>query len=184
MNQSPENEQELARQQQLGSSATPGPPSLCSIVDQRYYWENLPVGFRYSTSSRTITEADIVSFAALTGDFNRSHVDDEAARKGPFGKRVAHGLLVVSYMAGLNTRTIVNQLLEPSLLALLATDCRFLKPTFVGDTIHVDIEVVEARPTSKADRGIVKFKRVAISQNGDALVECVATMLLQRSTTT
>jgi acyl dehydratase len=157
-------------------------PALGKIAEQRYHWEDLPVGFRYSTSSRTITEADIVSFAALTADFNRAHVDDHAARQGPFGKRIAHGLLVVSYMAGLNTRTVVNQLLEPSLLGLLATDCRFLKPTFVGDTIRVDIEVVEARPSSKGDRGIVKFKRTAISQDGVALVECLVTMLLQRRT--
>ena len=155
---------------------------LGSVTEQRYHWEDLPVGFRYDTSSRTITEADIVSFAALTADFNRAHVDDEAARKGPFGKRIAHGLLVVSYMAGLNTRTVVNQLLEPALLGLLATDCRFLKPTFVGDTIYVDIEVVEARPTSRSDRGVVKFKRTAISQDGEALVECMVTMLLKRRT--
>lgn len=153
---------------------------LDRIADQRYYWEDLPVGFRYRTSSRTITEADIVSFAALTADFNRAHVDDEAARQGPFGKRIAHGLLVVSYMAGLNTRTIVNQLLEPSLLALMGTECRFLKPTFVGDTLHVDIEVIESRPSSKDDRGVVKFKRVAVSQHGDALVECIVTMLFKR----
>ncbi|WP_205736863.1 MaoC/PaaZ C-terminal domain-containing protein, partial [Acidovorax cavernicola] len=143
-------------------------PPVAVALDQvaagRYYWEDLPVGFRYQTASRTITEADIVSFAALTGDMNRAHVDDEAARTGPFGRRIAHGLLVVSYMAGLNTRTIVNQLLEPSMLALLGTECRFLKPTFAGDTIGVEIEVIEARPTSRRDRGIVKFRRSAATQ--------------------
>jgi acyl dehydratase len=169
------------------STSTPESPAvaaaalpLASVAAQRYHWEDLPVGFRYATSSRTVTEADIVAFAALTADFNRAHVDDEAARQGPFGRRIAHGLLVVAYMAGLNTRTVVNQLLEPSLLGLLATDCRFLKPTFAGDTLHVEIEVVEARPTSRPDRGIVRFRRTAISQRGEALVECMVTMLLQR----
>jgi Acyl dehydratase len=154
--------------------------ALDSIMPGRYFWEDLSVGFRYRTSSRTITEADIVSFAALTGDMNRAHVDDEAARSGPFGQRIAHGLLVVSYMAGLNTRTIVNQLLEPSMLALLGTECRFIKPTLAGDTITVDIEVVEARPSSKPDRGIVKFRRSAVSQRGEVVVECFVSMLFKR----
>ncbi len=159
--------------------AAPALPLEC-IGEQRYYWEDLPVGFRYKTSSRTITEADIVSFATLTGDLNRAHVDDEASKSGPFGRRIAHGLLVVSYVSGLNTRTIVNQLLEPSMLALVGTEVRYLKPTFAGDTIHADIEVVESRPTSRPDRGLVKFNRTAVSQNGDTLLECRVTMLFQR----
>ena len=154
--------------------------ALDGITPGGYFWEDLPVGFKYRTSSRTITEADIVSFAALTGDMNRAHVDDEAARTGPFGQRIAHGLLVVSYMAGLNTRTIVNQLLEPSMLALLGTECRFLKPTFADDTITVDIEVVEARPSSKPDRGVVKFRRSAVNQRGEVVVECMVSMLFKR----
>lgn len=154
--------------------------ALGGVHSRRYFWEDLPVGFQYQTSSRTITEADIVSFAALTGDMNRAHVDDETARSGPFGKRIAHGLLVVSYMAGLNTRTIVNQLLEPSMLALLGTECRFLKPTFAGDTITVDIEVIETRPSSKPDRGIVKFRRSAVTQRSEVVVECIVSMLFKR----
>lgn len=155
-------------------------PSLATISDHRYYWEDLPVGFSYETAARTITEADIVAFATLTGDFNRSHTNEPAARSGPFGRRIAHGLLVVSYMAGLNTRTIVNQLLEPSLLALVGTECRFLKPTFIDDTVHVNVEVIEVRPTSREDRGIVKFRRQAVSQDNELRVEVIATMLVQR----
>ncbi|GAB3331580.1 MaoC family dehydratase [Bordetella tumulicola] len=164
---------------QTTSTGTPA-VALDSIAAGRYFWEDLPVGFKYQTSSRTITESDIVSFAALTGDMNRAHVDDETARSGLFGKRIAHGLLVESYMAGLNTRTIVNQLLEPSMLALLGTECRFLKPTFVGDTISVEIEVIETRPSSKSDRGIVKFRRSAISQRGEVVVECIVSMMFKR----
>lgn len=156
------------------------PAALDGIRPGGYFWEDLPVGFKYQTSSRTITEADIVSFAALTGDMNRAHVDVESSRSGPFGRRIAHGLLVVSYMAGLNTRTIVNQLLEPSMLALLGMECRFLKPTFEGDTITTDIEVVEARASSKPDRGIVKFRRTAVNQRGEAIVECFVSMLFKR----
>jgi acyl dehydratase len=155
-------------------------PTADELSNMRYWWEDLPVGFRYSTSSRTITEADVVSFAALTADFNRAHVDAEFAARSPVGQRMAHGMLVVSYMAGLNTRTIVNQLIEPSLLALVDVQCKFLKPTFIGDTIRADIEVIESRETSKRDRGLVSFRRTATTQNGEATVECIVKMLLQR----
>lgn len=153
------------------------------VAAGHYYWEDLPVGFKYQTSSRTITEADIVSFAALTGDMNRAHVDDEAARSGPFGQRIAHGLLVVSYMSGLNTRSVVNQLLEPSMLALLGMECKFLLPTFAGDTITVVIEVVAARPSSKPERGIVNFRRRALNQRAQVVAECMVSMLFKRRET-
>lgn len=151
-----------------------------ALASMRYWWEDLEVGFRYQTSTRTITEADVVAFAALTADFNRAHVDAHYAAAGPFGKRIAHGLLVVSFIAGLNTRTIVNQLMEPSLLGLLDTQCKFKRPTFIGDTIHADIEVVEARETSRPDRGIITFRRSAINQEGQETVECTVKMLVQR----
>ena len=146
----------------------------------RYYWEDLPAGFAWTTSSRTITESDVTLFASLTGDFNRAHVDVEFAAAGPFGQRIAHGMLVVSYMAGLNTRTIVNQRLEPSQLALLGVDTKFLKPTFIGDTIRVEIDVAEARATSRPERGVLSFRRRAVTQRGDTTVECLAHMLVQR----
>lgn len=148
-----------------------------------YWFEDVPVGFAYRTSARTITEADVVAFAALTGDFNRAHVDVEFAKAAAFGQRIAHGLLVVAVMSGLNTRTIVNQLLEPSQLALLGIDTRFLLPTFLGDTIHAEIEVVEARPTSKPGRGVVTFRRNGVNQRGETVVECIARMLVAQRPT-
>ncbi len=144
----------------------------------RYHWDDLPVGFAWQTSSRTITEADVTLFAALTADFNRAHVDVEFAAAGPFGQRIAHGLLVASFMAGLSTRTIVNQLLEPSQLGLLGVDTKFLKPTLIGDTIHVDIDVVEARLTTKPGRGLLTFRRRAVNQRNEIPVECLVHMLV------
>jgi acyl dehydratase len=155
-------------------------PTTEELSAMRYWWEDLSVGFKYQTSTRTITEADVVAFASLTADFNRAHVDAEYAARLPYGKRIAHGMLVASFMAGLNTRTVVNQLLEPSLLALMDVQCKFLKPTFINDTIGVDVEVIEARETSKPDRGVVTFRRTAINQHGEATVECIVKMLVQR----
>ena len=79
-------------------------PTMKELSAMCYGWEDLPVGFKYETSSRTISEADVVAFAALTADYNRGHVDAEYAARTHFGQRIAHGMLVASYMAGLNTR--------------------------------------------------------------------------------
>jgi acyl dehydratase len=158
-------------------------PTPDELGMMRYWWEDLPRGFKYVTSSRTITEADVVAFAALTADFNRAHVDAEYAAASPFRQRVAHGMLVASFMSGLNTRTIANQLLEPSMLGLLDVQCKFMKPTFIGDTIRVEIEVIDARTTSKPERGIVTFRRTALTQNNEATVECIAQMLVLRRPT-
>lgn len=153
-------------------------PTQEDLAAMYYGWEDFPVGFKYETASRTITEADIVAFASLTADFNRAHVDAEYAARMPFGKRIAHGMLVASFMSGLNTRTIVNQLMEPALLGLIDMNCKFMRPTFIGDTIKVGIEVIETRETSKPDRGIITFRRTAINQNNEATVECIVKMLM------
>ncbi|WP_395709606.1 MaoC family dehydratase [Reyranella sp.] len=155
-----------------------------SVIDEvgqaSIYWEDLPVGTRYTTSSRTITEADVAAFAALTGDFNRVHVDAEYAKTTIFGQRIAHGMLVASFMAGLTSRSIPNQLMESALFGVLENRLKFPKPTFIGDTVHVDIEVVEQRETSNPARGIVGFIRKAINQRGELVAELGATCLLKR----
>jgi len=154
--------------------------ALHGALGQRWFWEDMVIGFQYETSTRTITEADVVAFAAYTADCNRLHVDAEYAGKTPFGQRIAHGMLVASIMAGLNTRTVVNAMLEPSLLGLLEVTARFPKPTFIGDTIKVVIEVTELKPTSKPERGIIRFRREAINQRGDVAAICDVTMLMAR----
>jgi acyl dehydratase len=157
---------------------TPSPADLTAL---RYWWEDLEPGLKWRTSSRTITEADVVQFASFSGDLNRAHVDAEYAAKLPlYGQRLVHGMLVVSYMAGLSTRSLLYQLLEPSLLGLLEVRCKFPAPTFIGDTIEVEIEVAERRETSKPERGVVIFKRTAFNQRGQGVAECLVTQLVMR----
>lgn len=150
------------------------------IAEASIYWEDLPVGTSYTTSSRTITEADVAAFAALTGDFNRVHVDAEYAKGTIFGQRIAHGMLVAAFMAGLTSRSIPNQLMEGALFSVLENRLKFPKPTFIGDTIRVEIEVVEQKQTSRPDRGIIGFMRKAINQRGEMVAELAATCLLKR----
>ncbi len=154
--------------------------SLSALEGLRYYWEDMEPGMAFETASRTITEADVVGFAALSADYNRVHVDAEYAAGTAWGKRIAHGMLVASVLSGLNTRTVVNQLLEPSLVGLLEIGFRFPKPTLIGDTIRGRIEVSSRRETSNPGRGIVEFRRLAINQRNEVVCECNARMMVLR----
>ncbi|RLA50532.1 MAG: acyl dehydratase [Gammaproteobacteria bacterium] len=154
---------------------------LAALQGRQIYWEDLTIGDVFDSPTRTITDADVTNFACLSGDFNRLHVDDEYAAKNAFGQRIAHGLLVVSVMSGLTTRMILNTFMEASLLGLLDMQCRFPKPTFIGDTIGVRVTVAEKRETSKPGRGIVSFRREVINQRGETVVEGVWKLLILRA---
>ncbi|MBC7139020.1 MAG: MaoC family dehydratase N-terminal domain-containing protein [Defluviimonas sp.] len=156
-------------------------PDLSALKGQQIYWDDLNEGDSFDSPTRTITEADVTGFACLSGDFNRLHVDAEYAAGSAFGQRIAHGLLVVSVMSGLTTRMLMNSFLEPSLLGLLDMQCRFPKPTFIGDTIRVRVTVAEKRETSKPGRGILSFRREAINQRGETVVEGVWKLLVLRA---
>jgi len=101
----------------------------------------LQVGATITSRGRTITESDLVSFAALTGDWHPQHSDAEFAAASRFGERIAHGMLVVSYSIGLID-------FDPTrVVALRGLDgVTFKRPVAVGDTIHVEAEVAEAKP--------------------------------------
>ena len=120
------------------------------------------------TSSRvTVTEAHIVGFAGLTGDFNPLHMDDEAAKQGPFGRRIAHGMLSYSMSTGM--RSTVD---DWDILAFLETGRTFKGPVFIGDTLHYEATVVEVRPSaSKKDRGIVRVAMALRKQDGSVVQE-------------
>ena len=102
---------------------------------------DLEVGAEHVTRGRTIAEADLVSFAALTGDWHPQHADAEWAAGGPFGGRVAHGMLVLSYAVGLVP-------LDPErVVALRGLDSViFKRPVLIGDTIRVRSRVEAVRP--------------------------------------
>jgi acyl dehydratase len=139
----------------------------------------IKIGDTFGSPSRTVTEADIVSFAGLSGDFNRLHVDDEYAKSTRFGRRIAHGLLILSILSGLTTHAEGYRALEPLVIALVDLTCRFPKPTFIGDTIHVQITVVDIRETAKPGRSQVTFRREAINQRGEVVVQADFKMLMR-----
>ena len=133
-----------------------------------HYYEDLKVGMRFPTPRRTITEADLVNFAGVSGDDNRLHTDEEFARTTIFGRRVAHGTLVLSISQGLRQRAGV---FEGTLMALLEIrSWRFLKPVCIGDTVGVETEVADLRETSQPDRGVV-VQRVRIRNQREEVVQ-------------
>jgi len=157
-------------------------PDIASLHAEPCYFEDLGVGNTFDSPTRTVTEADVVNFACLSADFNRLHVDSEFAKGTPYGQRIAHGLLVLAVMSGLVTRMQLNQHLEPNLMGLLDIQCRFPKPTFIGDTLRVRVEVAAMNETSKPDRGVVEFRRQVINQRGEVVVEGTWKLLVRRRT--
>lgn len=141
------------------------------------YWEEWEVGAEFFTSARTITEADIVNFAGISGDYNPLHIDEEFCRKTQFGTRIAHGPLIYSIAAGLLFQL---HLYDDTLIAFLGFDSlKFTKPVKIGDTIHVRIEVLEKRETSKPDRGVMKRLLQVLNQNDEVVQEGVQAFLLK-----
>ncbi|HEY0613952.1 MAG TPA: MaoC/PaaZ C-terminal domain-containing protein [Candidatus Elarobacter sp.] len=132
------------------------------------YFEDLAVGETIVTPARTITEADVVQFAQLTGDWNPIHTDVEFAKATPYGQRLAHGLLGLSFAVGLLDRTGA---FSGSVIANLGIDeWTYPKPLFIGDTIHAVVTVTETRLTSDGRRGIVG-RTFAVMNQRDELVQ-------------
>jgi acyl dehydratase len=139
------------------------------------FFEDMSIGDVFVTGSRTITTTDIVNFSCLSGDFNEVHSNWEYCRTTPFGEPIAHGPLVYAIAAGLAYASGIN---EGSLIALLEIKSwRMLVPVKNGDTIRLDQEVIEVRPTSKGDKGIVTFERRIINQREEAVQQMVASYL-------
>ena len=130
------------------------------------YFEEFQVGQCVTTPARTITEADILAFAGLSGDYNSIHTDAAYAAGTPFGQRVAHGLLVVSIVSGLATRTGV---LEGTVLAFREIlDWKFSKPVFIGDTIHGVLTVQETKALPRLGGGAITLSVDVHNQAGDS----------------
>lgn len=130
------------------------------------YFEEFTVGAQLITAARTITEADIVNFAGLSGDFNQIHTDAEFAAKDTFGQRVAHGLLVQSIATGL---AVQSGVIEGTVLAFRELSAKFSLPVFIGDTVHVELEITEKKALPRLGGGNVTMKYGVFNQQGKAV---------------
>lgn len=149
------------------------------VSGPQIYFDDLQVGTEYVSAARTICEADIISFAGLSGDFNPLHIDREFAANTTHGERIAHGLLVLSIISGLSTRTTLMLGLAEQMVGLLNLECRFRQATKIGDTIHARLTVAGLRRTSKDGTGVLTLNREAIDQAGRVVMESVWTLLVR-----
>jgi acyl dehydratase len=134
-----------------------------TLIRQGRYFEEFEVGDTVVSAGRTITEADIVNFAGLSGDYTQIHTNAEFARQSFFGQRVAHGLLGLSVASGLLTQLGI---IEGTVLALRGLTWKFSRPVFAGDTIHVSAEVVGCKSVPRLGGGAVTFDLSVINQAG------------------
>jgi acyl dehydratase len=142
------------------------------------YFEEFEIDASAESPRRTITEADLVIFAGLSGDHNPHHTDELFARESGYGKRIAHGALIFSISTGLSVRMSPP---NPAVVAFYGVDrLRFTRPVFIGDTIQVHNRVVEKEEKS-AKRGVITFEITVRNQNGNAvLVYLAKTLFLRR----
>lgn len=133
------------------------------------YFEEFQVGQNIISTGRTISEGDIFTFAGFSGDYNQIHTDAEFSKGTPFGQRVAHGLLGLSIASGLAMRTGV---LEGTVIAFREIkDWKFVNPVFIGDTIHVEMQVTETKALPRIGGGSVVITLDVKKQGGETVMK-------------
>lgn len=138
-------------------------------------FEQLNIGDKWTSADRTVANADLQSFAELTGDHDRLHTDPEFAANGPFGKPVAHGLLGLSILAGLGSSA-------PAVLTAALVNIRgwsFIKPVFVGDMVRAVTEIIDLKPKGRR-HGEVHWYRQLINQKGERVQDGILVTLVSR----
>ena len=137
------------------------------------YWEDVQLGEEYAEISegRTVTEADIVKFACLTGDFNSIHVNKDYCENSNFGERIAHGLLGLSYVTGLGTRLQRTSTAGTVIAFMSILNWKFKAPILIGDTIYNKTYFTEKKEHKKPDRGIIIRHVQVLNQRGEVVQE-------------
>ena len=130
-------------------------------------FEDFKIGMKAHTS-KTITETDVILFAGVSTDINPVHLDEEAAKKGIFGKRVAHGILV----SGLISAVLGNKLPGPGSI-YMGQELKFLAPVFIGDTITAEVEIIDLVP----EKCRIKLNTTCTNQDGKVVISGTALIM-------
>jgi acyl dehydratase len=140
------------------------------------FLEDFAAGMAFETPARTITEADVVNFASLSGDFNPLHTDEEFARAGRFGRRIAHGVLTLAVLTGLWDRLGI---ISGSVEAFAGiNDLKFTNPVFIGDTVRATIRVVDKQ--EREANGMVTLLNEVRNQRGETVLVCSTKLVVKR----
>src|SRR5947209_2882703 len=146
-----------------------------SFSSEHKYFDDVSVGAAWESSGRTITEADIVNFAGLSGDFSPIHVDHDFCKNTAFRKPIAHGLLVMAVGSGLG----INRPAMRTLAFLRVLEWHFRAPVFIGDTIRVRTQVESKEERSRGRRGVITWKREILNQEGKVVQEGMHSTLVE-----
>jgi len=134
------------------------------------YFDDYQPGEVVPAPSRTITEADVVNFAGLSGDYHPLHMDDLFARQSRFGARIAHGMLTITIASGLLYAAGISSDKSMAFLGIKGWD--FKAPVYLGDTITVRITVAEKHESRRPERGIITFRCQVVNLSRDGEVAC------------
>jgi acyl dehydratase len=126
-------------------------------------WEEMTVGSRFRTAGRTVTESDLINFITVVGINEPLFLDERHAAEGSYEGRLVPGALTYTFAEGL---VIQTNTLHGTGLAFLQMELEVRRPVYVGDTIHVVVEVTEARGASSGGRGIVTTRNTVLNQHG------------------
>ncbi len=133
------------------------------------YFEEFEIGQQFRSPGRTVTEADVMTFAGLSGDYTTIHTDVEFSKNTPFGQRVAHGLLGMAIASGLAARTGV---MEGTVIAFREIkDWKFSLPVFFGDTIHIVLEVKEKKAMPRLGGGSLIIAVDVLNQDDESVMK-------------
>lgn len=136
------------------------------MIARGMYFEEFEIGMEMISPGRTVTESDVVTFAGVSGDYTQLHTDEEFAKGSLFGRRVAHGLLVLSIASGLATRL---GFIEGTALAFRELTWKFSQPVFMGDTVHVKARCRELKPMARLGGGLVIFDVWVLNQEDNTV---------------
>jgi acyl dehydratase len=146
-----------------------------SFTAQHLYFDDVSIGQQWESLGRTLTEADIVNFAGLSGDFNPIHVDHLYAASTPYRRPIAHGLLVFSIASGLSYNCPPMR----TLAFLSIREWHFHSPVFIGDTLRGRTRVLEKELRGRGKRGVVTWHRQILKQDGTVVQEGVTLTLVE-----
>jgi len=152
----------MAPESDRQAETSPGPPP------RGLWFEDFTTGASFETGARTVTEADLVQFAGVSGDFTALHTDAESARRTPFRGRIAHGMLVQSIATGLAAQAGI---FDGTIAALTSVLANFVAPVFPGDTVRLCLEVAGLDPEPSRRTGEVHFRAEVRNQKGVVVVQ-------------
>lgn len=140
------------------------------------YFQEFTLGREMVSPGRTVTEADIVAFAGLSGDYNPLHTDAEFARTTAYQQRIAHGLLGLSIASGLADRV---GFIDGTAMAFLGLSWKFKAPILIGDTVHLRAKVAKTRPVRSMGGGMVIFDVSVLNQREEVVQTGEWTLLVK-----